>query len=313
MWDEQLPVIDPTNDFMMSEETNNNGEGQQGSGQQQQGGQWPQGQYHPGGAGVSSISAGEWLVEGKFAQGLSARLSDDLKPYAGSIRKFEGTPIQDVLKSYGELEKKLGQRVQPPGPEARPEEVAAWRKNMGVPERPDGYGITRPEEMPVEMWSDELARGFAEVAHKHHLSAAAANELVQWWNGQQQAAISRHQQESMGGREGLVQNLQREWGDKLESNLHAAQRVAGMVKLDVNDPSIGDNPAVIRALHAMSSLISEDRQVTGGNGALRLTRHQQADDIQTSRTNPLYDDYHGANGAERQAMAAEQVRRLRMG
>jgi hypothetical protein len=300
---------------MMSEETNGSGDGQQG-------GQWPQGQYHQGGSGgagagagaaaAASIGAGDWLVEGKFAQGLSARLSDDLRPYAGSIRKFEGTPIQDVLKSYGELEKKLGQRVQPPGPEARPEEVAVWRKNMGVPERPDGYGIKRPEEVPVELWNDELVRGFADVAHKHHLPAAAAQELVQWWNGQQMAAISRYQHESGTGRETMVQGLQQEWGDKFESNLYAAQRVAGIAKLDVNDPAIGDNPAVIRALHAMAALVSEDREVTGGSGALRLTRHQQADDIQTSRTNPLYEDYHGGNGPERQAMAAEQVRRLRM-
>ena len=289
----------------MSEDATGSVQQQDGYTNQGNGGDWS-------GGGAAS-GPGEWLVDGKFAPGLSGRLSEDLKPYAGSIRKFEGTPIQDVLKSYGELEKKLGQRVQPPGPEARPEEVAAWRKNMGVPERPDGYGITRPEDMPAEMWSDDLARGFAEVAHKHHLSAAAANELVGWWNGQQQAALSRYQQEAVGGREALVQGLHLEWGEKFETNLHAAQRVAGMVRLDVNDPSIGDNPVVIRALHAMSSLISEDRQVTGGNGALRLTRHQQADDIQTSRTNPLYDDYHGANGPERQAMAAEQVRRLRMG
>lgn len=289
-----------------------------GSGQQQ-----PQQQQpldgglasHGGGGGGWSggTAAGEWLVDGKFAQGLSGRLSEDLKPYAGSIRKFEGTPIQDVLKSYGELEKKLGQRMQPPGPEARPEEVAAWRKSLGVPEKPDGYEIARPEEVPAELWNDELVRGFTAMAHKHHIPAAAAQELVQWWNGQQMAALSRYQSEAANGREALVQGLQSEWGERYEANLQSAQRVAAMARLDVNDPSIGDNPAVIRALHAMASLVSEDRQVTGGSGALRLTRQQQADDIQTNKSNPLYGDYHGANGPERQAAVAEQIRRLRVG
>jgi hypothetical protein len=284
-----------------------------GSEQQQDGGFANHGGGGGWNGGGASGGPGEWLVDGKFAQGLSGRLSDDLKPYAGSIRKFEGTPIQDVLKSYGELEKKLGQRMQPPGAEARPEEVAAWRKNLGVPEKPDGYGIARPEDVPVELWNDELVRGFTAVAHKHHIPAAAAQELVQWWNGQQMAAISRYQGEAADGREAMVQGLQSEWGERYEANLQGAQRVAAMARLDVNDPQIGDNPGVIRALHAMASLVSEDRQVTGGSGALRLTRLQQADDIQTNKSNPMYDDYHGANGPERQAMVAEQIRRLRIG
>ncbi|RBP37003.1 hypothetical protein DES53_115144 [Roseimicrobium gellanilyticum] len=287
-----------------------------GSGQQQQDGSFVNhgsgAGWNGGGGGTAGVS-GEWVVDGKFAQGLSAKLSDDLKPYAGSIRKFEGTPIQDVLRSYGELEKKLGQRMQPPGPEARPEEVAAWRKNLGVPEKPDGYGIARPEDVPVELWNEEMVRGFTAVAHKHHIPAAAAQELVQWWNGQQMSAVSRYHTEAVNHREALVQGLQSEWGERYETNLQGAQRVAAMARLDVNDPAIGDNPTVIRALHAMASLVSEDRQETGGSGALRLTRQQQADDIQTNKSNPLYGDYHGANGSERQAMVAEQIRRLRMG
>jgi hypothetical protein len=289
----------------MTEDVNGSVETQQGFANQ--------GGMAGAGTGGGGNAGGEWLVDGKFAPGLSGRLSEDLRPYAGSIRKFEGTPIQDVLKSYGELEKKLGQRMQPPGVEARPEEVAAWRKNLGVPEKPDGYGINRPEEVPVELWNEEMVRGFSAVAHKHHIPAAAAQELVQWWNGQQLGALSRYQQESAQGREALVQGLQSEWGERYEANLQGAQRVAAMARLDVNDPSIGDNPSMIRALHAMASLVSEDRQETGGSGALRLTRGQQADDIQTNKSNPLYDDYHGANGPERQAMVAEQIRRLRMG
>lgn len=296
-------------DMYMTEDANGNVGTQQGFADQ--GGMSGGGAGNGGGA--AAAAGGEWLVDGKFAPGLSGRLSEDLRPYAGSIRKFEGTPIQDVLKSYGELEKKLGQRMQPPGAEARPEEVAAWRKNLGVPEKPDGYGISRPEEVPVELWNEELVRGFSAVAHKHHIPAAAAQELVQWWNGQQMSAITRHQADAANGREALVQGLQREWGERYEANLQGAQRVAAMARLDVNDPSIGDNPAMIRALHAMASLVSEDRQETGGSGALRLTRGQQADDIQTNKSNPLYDDYHGANGPERQAMVAEQIRRLRMG
>lgn len=260
---------------------------------------------------VQPIGNGDWLVDGKFGSGISSRLPDDLKPYSVTIQKFEGTPIGDVLKSYGELEKKLGQRAAPPKPDAKPEEVAAWRKVTGAPDKPEGYEIKRPDDVPAEMWSDDLVKGFAEVAHKHHLSPAAAAELVKWWNDQQKGAFERAQQASEAETTTQIQGLKTEWGEKFPVNIAAAQRVAGLAKIDVNDPAVGNNPAVIRALHAMSVLISDDKQVTGGGAAPNLTMKQQADAIQNDPANPWYADYHGTNGPERQSAAAEKLRALR--
>jgi hypothetical protein len=274
-----------------------------GSGQGQGQGQ---GQQAP-----SPIGHNDWLVEGKFGTGLSSRLPDDLKPYEGSIKKFEGTPIQDVLKSYGELEKKLGQRVQPPGEGAKPEEIAAWRKTVGAPEKPDDYKIEKPENVPDELWNADLVKGFQEVAHGLHLSPAQAGKLAEWWNGQQMGALQKHQQDTEANRNALSETLKSEWGEKYSTNLQGAQRVATLAKLDVNDPEIGDNPAVIKALHSLSTLIAEDRQVTGGSDWPRLTQNQKADDIMANKANPLYADYHGQNGPERQAAAANEMRRLR--
>lgn len=262
-------------------------------------------------AAPSPISHNDWLVEGKFATGLSGRLSDDLKPYEGSIKKFEGTPIQDVLKSYGELEKKLGQRPRPPGPDAKPEEIAAWRQLVGTPEKPEDYKIERPETVPEELWNEPLAKGFAEVAHKLNLSSVQAAELMGWWNNTQMEMIGQHQQAQAASREELAKGLQTEWGDRFSANINAAQRVASLTGLDVNDPEIGDNPAVIKALHKMSALISDDKQVTGGSGGPNLTMAQQADDIQSNPSNPLHADYMGKNGEARQLAAAEKLRALR--
>lgn len=258
----------------------------------------------------SPIGHNDWLTEGKFSTGLSGRLPDDLKPYEGSIKKFEGTSIGDVLKSYGELEKKLGSRVAPPGPDAKPEEIAAWRKTVGAPEKPDDYKIEKPENVPAEMWNAELVKGFQGVAHELHLSPAQAGKLAEWWNGQQMGAHQKFQQDAAANREALAGTLKTEWGDKYEANLKGAQYVAGLAKIDVNDPEIGDNPAVIKALASVAALISEDKQVTGGQGGSTLTYKQQAEDISTNKSNPRYDDYHGKNGPERQAAAQKEMHRL---
>jgi hypothetical protein len=271
---------------------NSNGQGQQ---QQQQ---------------SQPLGANDWIVEGKFGTGLASRLPEDLKPYAGSIQKFEGTPLTDVLKSYGELEKKLGSRVQPPGPDAKPEEVAAWRKIVGTPEKPEDYKIEKPENVPAELWNPELVKGFQGVAHELNLSPAQAGKLAEWWNGQNMAMLEQHQQTTAANQEALADGLKKEWGERFDANLKGAQFVATKAGLDVNDPEIGNNPAIIKALAAVSALISEDKQVTGGQGGSHLNYQQQAEDISTNKGNPRYADYHGQNGPERQAAAQREIHRL---
>ncbi|MGG5820506.1 capsid assembly protein [Falsiroseomonas sp. HW251] len=51
-----------------------------------------------------------------------------------------------LLKSYRELERMLSRRAAP-GPEASPEEIARWRRILGVPDSPEGYEINPPCEL----------------------------------------------------------------------------------------------------------------------------------------------------------------------
>jgi hypothetical protein len=251
----------------------------------------------------SPIGHGDWLQEGKFGVGLSSRLPEELQPYASLVKKFEGVPITDVIRSHGELEKKLGSRPQPPGPDAKPEEVAAWRKIVGTPEKPEDYKIEKPEGVPDELWNPELVKGFQDVAHKLNLSPTQAAELAGWWNGQNMTAYQKMQQDAEGAGAAEVQALKTEWGGKFDSNLHAARRVAAAAKLDINDPAIGNNPAVIRALHAMSALISEDKMTDGGKSYSQSV-DEQMDAIRKG------DDYQGKNGPDRQMAAAEKMQAL---
>jgi len=67
-----------------------------------------------------------------------AQLPDDLKRDPG-FTKF--TTIGDLGKAYKELEGKIGKVVAVPGPDATPEEKAAYRKAIGVPEKSTEYKL----------------------------------------------------------------------------------------------------------------------------------------------------------------------------
>jgi hypothetical protein len=55
--------------------------------------------------------------------------------------------VDALLKSYRELEKRLSQRIAPPGEDAPEEERLRFRRAIGVPEGPEGYHIDPKHEL----------------------------------------------------------------------------------------------------------------------------------------------------------------------
>lgn len=60
---------------------------------------------------------------------------------AGQIR------VEALVKSYRELERRLSQRIAPPGEDAPEEERIRYRRAIGVPDAPDGYAIEAKHDL----------------------------------------------------------------------------------------------------------------------------------------------------------------------
>jgi hypothetical protein len=55
--------------------------------------------------------------------------------------------VDALLKSYVELERRLSQRFAPPADDAPEEDRLRWRRALGIPDSPDGYQVTAPNEL----------------------------------------------------------------------------------------------------------------------------------------------------------------------
>ncbi|MGG5887984.1 capsid assembly protein [Falsiroseomonas sp. HC035] len=55
--------------------------------------------------------------------------------------------VDALLKSYMELERRLSQRFAPPGDDAPEEDRLRWRRALGIPDSPEGYEVTAPNEL----------------------------------------------------------------------------------------------------------------------------------------------------------------------
>lgn len=100
------------------------------------------------------------------------------KEYGGFLEKFGGKSADDVAAAYRNLEKAYSGKMEGlariPGEGAKPEEVAAFHRALGVPEKPDGYTIE-----PIEGMDDGRVQEFLTEAHQLGLTPKQVNALVQ--------------------------------------------------------------------------------------------------------------------------------------
>jgi hypothetical protein len=217
-----------------------------------------------------------------------------------------GPNVEAILKSYQGMEQLVGRKAQavlPPTEKSTPEEVAEYRKAIGVPESPEAYNL-KPEQLPEGVtWDDNVAKKAAELAYKHNVPAAAMQEFMKFDMERaalmNQAAAQMIETQLETGRA----ELQKVWGDKMPEKIELARRAAVTAGVDPTSQGFVD-PQVVKAIVNLAEKLSDDKLVAGDQTGASSTR-ARARDIMTNQANPLYSRYQ-----EGDAEVVDQVRRM---
>ncbi|QEU63802.1 hypothetical protein BVG18_17700 (plasmid) [Acinetobacter lwoffii] len=172
--------------------------------------------------------------------------------------------VAKLNESYSYLEKKVGTG-----------EVA--------PKSVDEYKIEREDFSFDDFKADESNKAFLEEAHKHGITNKQLDFLISEYDKRAVDLVSNNSQFDT---DSTVQTLQSEWGKEYESNIFSAIRAAksaGLTEDQINDPSIGNNVAVIKALAYFGSQIAEDKPINNGTAV--------STDIQTLMRSPAFFDH----------------------
>lgn len=146
----------------------------------------------------------------------------------------------DVVKAYAGLEKLVtspeaslrlgGDRLAIPGADAKPEEWAnVWAK-LGRPDKPDGYGLAKPEGF--DGYDEGNATWFKDAAHKAGLTGSQAKALHDEWvsrakSGAEETAASRARSD-----QAMEQDLRKEWGERYDARIEGGRRAVKALGLD---------------------------------------------------------------------------------
>jgi hypothetical protein len=218
----------------------------------------------------------------------------------------KGPNVEALAKSYDVAQRALGRKAQavvPPTEKSTPEEVAEYRKAIGVPESPEAYKL-KPDQLPEGVtWDDNVAKKAAELAYKHNVPAAAMQEFMKFDMERaalmNQAAAQMIETQLETGRA----ELQKVWGDKMPEKIELARRAAVTAGVDPTSQGFVD-PQVVKAIVNLAEKLSDDKLVAGDQTGVSSTR-ARAKDIMTNAANPLYLRYQ-----EGDAEVVDQVRRM---
>lgn len=208
----------------------------------------------------------------------------------------EGRADYEALaKSYSGVESQLGRKSQAvlvPNEKSTPEEVAEFRKALGIPEKADDYlGVLKPQALPEGVHFDEnMAKEAAALAHEHNIPPAAMKKLAALQMNHVQAMAQASQQMVVQQLEASKEQLQSEYGEKFGEKLELAKRAAITAGIDPTSRGFAD-PAMVKLAVWAAEQIAEDKLVSANASPMQVGR-DRAMDIIRNPENPLHRRYH---------------------
>lgn len=255
----------------------------------------------------------DYFKDGKINRDAYGRMPEGLRTLAdGELKNIE-TPDQ-LMEKVKNLSALAGRKALAPlGANATPEERQAQdailHTVMGAPEKPEGYGFKRPDNLPEAAWDDGYAKTIQGVLYKHHASPALAAELVAAQTAQVQLNLQAQQQYETQYFKGEDDAFRAELGKQgldYDKTLAMVTRAAGNFGMAADAPMLR-NSGVRMLMLKVAQSIGEAKFVGGESGAANLkSAGAEAQDITSNKDNPEYKIYWaGMHGNPENARAGE--------
>lgn len=273
--------------------------------------------------------ANGWMKpDGSLDHKVFEKAPDDLKPLAKDFERFK--TWDDFAKSYKAKNELLGKKglIEPLSDKAtdaeKADHLAMLRKVNGAPDKPEGYGLQRPQEIPEGLWNTDLAKTVSDLAFKHCASPALVQDLAKAQvEAYKKDAEAVKQQEAawMEGQDKLIREAAGKEGLDYAKARELAERAGRRWGVD-SKSDLMKNATAFMLLTRLGRLMKEDSFVTGDvsdiGAAGRMSADQSAKaaiDIMTNKSNADYAAYWNRDGktsperlkAVRDKVAALQV------
>lgn len=190
------------------------------------------------------------------------------------------------------------------------EQLAAWRKDNGIPEKPEGYLDTLPDGLVIGDDDKDLVNDFLGRAHASNMTPQGVAEAINWYYEEQEKQVTAQIEADRTYRRESDDALRGEWGGEYRANINAIENflattpvigeyendkgqmvplTLGAALMDARLPDgtkVGDNPTTAKFLLHLANEINPGGTVAPGDATTRLeTVKSELDKIRDIMTN----------------------------
>ena len=207
------------------------------------------------------------------------------------------TTEEEMAKALRSANTELSSRIKAPGADASDEDVAKFRKQMGVPDDVAGYDLQKPEHMDEAVFKSESMQATLDgIVGKMH-AAGASKSVVDatmdaYWTREAAVAESTAKNDAEAS-SAAEATLRTDWDKNYDANMAFAKQTADenpdLAQLELKDGTlVGSSPHFAKILSEMGRMKSE------GGPQLGLINSEAGVDMK-SRFDELTSEIHAAH------------------
>jgi hypothetical protein len=252
--------------------------------------------------------------DGKLSDDWYLALGDEFAAHAKDLGKHK-----DLRSIITELDYFRKNGVEYPGEGASTSSIERFRKIAGVPDAPEGYGLTAEAlQLPEGMEFDsELASAVAAAAHATHAPPATVAAMAKTFNEilskRTQDAMVEHQKTLKAAQDNLVAEWRGDFQQNASTVRHLTGKLAEATGIAPDSPALqqlANTPEFAKMMLHVSKLTQEDGiRTPTGFGDLRSAQ-QRIDDIKQGK-DPIWSAKLNSNNEQDRLAVYEHMSRLR--
>lgn len=217
-----------------------------------------------GGAGAAADGAGAAKQDAAATTAdWRDRMAGDDKDFRKRLERFadEGKFAQSYRSLEGKLSSGEFKKALPENASA--EELTTWRKENGIPDKPEGYleKLALPNGMVVGEEDKPIVAAFAEMALSKNWSPSQLNDAVAWHYQMQDKQLAAIQEQDGSFRTTTEDSLRNQWKSDYRTNMNLVGSVRDLMPEDMRNQLfaargpdgrlLGDSPLFIGWLAQM--------------------------------------------------------------
>ena len=211
---------------------------------------------------------------GSDGLGWRAQLGPELQndEYFKGFKNFDEASRRhkELVTENETLKKQAEGMVKIPGENASQEEVTAYHRKLGWPEKPEDYGIEAAFPAGMEGGA-EFLQGFLKKCHDMKVPKNIAQGMFEWYTGGLKETVEAQLRADQDSHKEAIDTRKKAWGDKHDVNMEIVRRA--LKKFGIEDKDVPameklllKNPALLDVAFFTGDKLEEAKIIEGTYG-----------------------------------------------